>query len=174
MCYKNFCKESLNVFGNASCVEDTGELEHPSLNFDEDTSIRDDEWKQYDKLVVCLDNGHGEDTPGKRSPYALSGKEPALYFREYSWTREIAKRLKEALEKNGVEVYLVCPETKSIPLTTRYKRANNKQQEDRGKHHLFISIHVNAASNGEWSNARGWSAYTTTAKNNSDKLAECL
>ena len=45
----------LDVFGNAGCVEDTGELEHPSLNFEEDTSIRDDEWKQYDKLVVCLD-----------------------------------------------------------------------------------------------------------------------
>ena len=70
MCYKNFCKGVLNGFGNAGCVEDTGELEHPSLNFDEDTSIRDDEWKQYDNLVICLDNGHGEDTPGKRSPYA--------------------------------------------------------------------------------------------------------
>ena len=97
-----------------------------------------------------------------------------MYFREYSWTREIAKRLKAALEKNGVEVYMVCPETKDISLTTRYKRANSKQQEDRGKHHLFISIHVNAASNGEWSNARGWSAYTTPGQNNSDKLAECL
>lgn len=174
MCYKNFCKGVLNGFGNANCVEDTGELEQPSLNFDEDTSIRDDEWKQYDNLVVCLDNGHGEDTPGKRSPYASSGKEPALYFREYSWTREITKRLKTALEKNGVEVYMVCPETKDISLTTRYKRANNKQQEDRGKHHLFISVHANAASNGEWSNARGWCAFTTKGNTNSDKLAECL
>ena len=69
---------------------------------------------------------------------------------------------------------MVCPETKDISLTTRYKRANNKQQEDRGKHHLFISVHANAASNGDWCNARGWSAYTTTGNNNSDKLAECL
>ena len=46
MYYKNFCKGVLNCFGNAGCVEDTGELEHPSISFDEDTSIRDDEWKQ--------------------------------------------------------------------------------------------------------------------------------
>ena len=175
MCYKTFCKGVLNGVGNAGCVEDTGELEHPSLNFDEDTSIRDDEWKQYDNLVICLDNGHGEDTPGKRSPYASSGKEPALYFREYSWTREIAKRLKAALEKNGVEVYMVCPETKDISLTTRYKRANSFAEEHSELKPLLISVHANAYGNGDnWNSARGQCAYTTKGQNNSDKLAECL
>lgn len=172
MCCRDICK---NLFGQTSVnTEDTGELSHPSINFEEDTLVRDDEWKQYPNLVVCLDNGHGEDTPGKRSPYASHGSLPALYFREYEWAREIAKMLKEALEKSGVEVYMVCPETKDISLTTRYKRANSKQQEDRNKSHVFVSIHANAASNGQWSNARGWSAYTTKGKTNSDKFAECL
>ncbi|MBQ0142118.1 MAG: N-acetylmuramoyl-L-alanine amidase, partial [Prevotellaceae bacterium] len=35
-------------------------------------------------MTILIDNGHGSDTPGKRSPDGL--------FREYSYTREIARR----------------------------------------------------------------------------------
>lgn len=38
----------------------------------------------------------------------------------------------------------------------------------------MLSVHVNAAGNGGWYNATGWSAYTTIGKTNSDNLAECL
>ena len=34
-----------------------------------------------------------------------------------------------------------------------------------------VSIHCNAAGNGEWMNARGWSAYTTKGKTKADELA---
>lgn len=40
-------------------------------------------------MIVIIDNGHGEDTAGKRSP---DGR-----LREYAYAREIAKRLQCAL-----------------------------------------------------------------------------
>ena len=131
--------------------------------------------KQYPNLVVCLDNGHGSNTPGKCSPYSAYGVEPEIPFREYLFSREIVDILKEKLEDHGIEVYVVVPEDTDIPLKTRYKRINNRKAEDPNKKYLMISIHANAAGNGKaWMNARGWSAYTTVGQNNSDKLAECL
>jgi N-acetylmuramoyl-L-alanine amidase len=46
--------------------------------------------------------------------------------------------------------------------------------KSKGDTAIVISIHVNAAGNGGWFNATGWSAYTTKGKTTSDKLAECL
>ena len=41
--------------------------------------------------VILIDNGHGKETPGKRSPDAVAGKVTSpLYFREFSWTRQCA------------------------------------------------------------------------------------
>lgn len=131
--------------------------------------------KQYPNLVVCLDNGHGSNTPGKCSPYSAYGIQPELPFREYQFSREIVDILKKKLELHGIEVYVVVPEDTDISLKTRYKRINNRKLEDPDKKYLMISVHANAAGNGtSWLNARGWSAYTTKGQNNSDKLAECL
>ena len=131
--------------------------------------------KQYPNLIVCLDNGHGENTPGKCSPYSAYQVEPELPFREYKWARELVDILKEKLEDHGVEVFIVTPEEKDIPLKTRYQRINKKKAENPDKKILMVSIHVNAAGDGkQWMNARGWSAYTTKGQNNSDKLADCL
>ena len=44
-------------------------------------------------MKVLIDNGHGENTKGKRSP---DGK-----LREYAWTREIADMLVLELGKMG-------------------------------------------------------------------------
>ena len=41
-------------------------------------------------MIIILDAGHGENTPGKRSP---DGK-----LREYKYCREIMKSVKEGLE----------------------------------------------------------------------------
>lgn len=78
-------------------------------------------------MTILLDNGHGQDTPGKRSPDG--------FFREYSYTRFLASHIQQ----------------------------------------LLISLHVNAAGNGqEWMNARGWSCYTTPAQTRADSLATAL
>lgn len=133
--------------------------------------------KNYSNVIVCLDNGHGEETPGKRSPYSAKGIPPKLPFREYQYCREIVERLKNELVELGFEVFVVTPETWDVKLTPRANRVNQVASEAKkeGKHTLMISVHNNAAGNGDaWKEAYGWSAWTTKGKTNSDKLADSL
>ena len=44
-------------------------------------------------MKILIDNGHGENTPGKRSPDGT--------FREYAYTREIADEVVRELAKRG-------------------------------------------------------------------------
>lgn len=52
-------------------------------------------------VVVCLDNGHGSDTPGKCSPWSACKVPPEIPFREYEYCRDIVRRLAPILEKEG-------------------------------------------------------------------------
>lgn len=132
--------------------------------------------KQYANLAVCLDNGHAKSTPGKRSPYLVSGAEPKLPLYEYEFNRKVVTVLKQKLEKLGISVFIVCPEVEEdVKLTPRYKRANEYQAKHPDKKCIFISVHANnIGDGGSWTKARGWSAYTTKGQNTSDILAECL
>jgi N-acetylmuramoyl-L-alanine amidase len=123
-----------------------------------------DKKKNYMKILI--DNGHGEDTKGKRSP---DGR-----LLEYSYTREIAEYVVNKLKELGYDAERVVTETKDISLSERVKRVNKHCDKIGAKNVVFVSIHCNAASNGKWINARGWSAYTTKGTTNSDKLAECI
>lgn len=128
-------------------------------------------------VVICLDNGHGENTPGKRSPWSASKVPPELPFREYLYCREIVSRLAKVLNDEGYPVYIVTPEDNDIELKERGKRINDVVAEAKvnGMHTISISIHNNAAGKGDaWKEAYGWSVWTTRGQNNSDKLAQCL
>ena len=116
--------------------------------------------------VVILDNGHGENTPGKRSP--------DWTLREYKWNRDFVDELVPMLEKEGYIVYKIVTEDKDISLTERANRVNKICAKHGAGNCVFISVHVNAAGMGDWMKATGWSAWTTKGKTNSDKLAECL
>lgn len=128
-------------------------------------------------VVVCLDNGHGEETPGKRSPWSANKVPPTLPFREYMYCREIVRMLADALKADGYEVKIITPELNDVTLAERGRRINAavKEAKKAGKHTLSISIHNNAAGSGkEWKKAYGWSVWTIPGQNNSDKLAQCL
>lgn len=119
-------------------------------------------------ITIILDNGHAEQTPGKRSP---DGK-----FREYQYVREIVAGIVEKLTKLGIKSIRLVPEIeKDISLSERVKRANKIYSES-GKKAILISVHCNAAGNGsQWMNARGWSVFIAqNASSNSKKLANCL
>lgn len=122
----------------------------------------------YKNIYVILDNGHGIDTAGKRSP---DGR-----LREYAWAREIVKRIKSELDSLGIESTILVPEDKDISLTERVKRANSihSREHSKGKVVILLSIHCNAAGNGEWKNARGWSAWTSRGITKSDDIANAL
>ena len=118
-------------------------------------------------MKILLDAGHGIDTPGKRSPDGA--------FREYLWNREVAELTYTFLEEHGYDVDMVVTETNDIPLKTRVRRVNEVCNLHGSANVLLISIHANAAGNGEdWMNAQGWSAYTTKGMTESDRVASCM
>lgn len=123
-------------------------------------------------VKILLDNGHGENTLGKRSPFSNSGVLPNIEFYEYAWNREIARMVYDKLISLNYDVELLVPEIKDISLSERVARVN-KQCDKLGKNNvLLVSIHANAAGDGsQWENGRGWEAYTSVGKTNSDYVA---
>ena len=118
-------------------------------------------------MKILIDNGHGSNTPGKRSPDGL--------FREYAYTREIAAKVTFSLRKKGYDADLLVPELYDVSLLERVHRVNVKCQSLGANNVLLVSIHVNAAGNGkEWKNARGWEAWTSRGQTEGDKLADYL
>lgn len=118
-------------------------------------------------MKVLIDNGHGENTPGKRSP---DGR-----LREWAYSREIADRVVFELRKRGVDAERIVKEDTDVPLAERCRRANAVYRET-GKKAILISIHCNAAGSGaSWMNAKGWSVFVSNnASNSSKKLANSL
>ena len=156
-------------------IEETFEetFKEPQENIEE----QEDELEESHKVLICLDNGHGEETPGKRSPWSACKVPPQLSFREYEYCREIVTRLALVLLNEGFEVFVVVPEDYDVSLAERGRRINEmvKYAKSHNMHALSISIHNNAAGNGkEWKNAYGWSVWTTLGQNNSDILAQAL
>ena len=118
-------------------------------------------------MKILLDNGHGNNTPGKRSPDGL--------LREYAYTREIAALVAVRLRKEGYDAELLVPELFDVKLLDRVHRVNVKCQAYGASNVLLVSIHCNAAgSSKEWMNGRGWEAWTSKGQTEGDKLAECL
>ena len=132
---------------------------------------------RYKKIVIFLTPGHTNKTPGKCSPDKS--------LKEWEYNRTIVHRIEKELDELGIEHWNSHPEdgwadnshtNDSKDLVLRAQRINKKYAEvkAKGKTAIMLSIHVNAAGNGEWKNAQGWSAWTTRGQNNSDKLADCL
>lgn len=115
-------------------------------------------------MKILIDNGHGSDTPGKRSP---DGK-----FLEYRYNRIIAARVISDLADCGYDAQLLVPEENDVPLRERVRRVNAHCDALGAANVLLVSIHVNAAAaDGKWHTATGWSAYTTPGITKSDLLA---
>lgn len=115
------------------------------------------------KTVILIDNGHGKETAGKRSPDGV--------LREYAWAREVARMVCDELQAEGYAARLLVPEERDVPLAERCRRAN---QYDKRKS-ILVSIHNNAAGDGsKWMRARGWAIYTTRGITEADSLAEAI
>ena len=117
-------------------------------------------------MRILIDNGHGENTPGKRSP---DGK-----LREWEYTRRIADMVIIGLRNKGIDAERTVKEMVDIPLSVRCRRANTIYRET-GGNAILVSIHCNAAGSGiDWMQAKGWSAYTSKGSTKADVLASCL
>lgn len=118
-------------------------------------------------MKILIDNGHGVNTSGKRSP---DGK-----FKEYAYTREIAREVVKQLCAEGYDAELLVPEETDISLSTRCARANAFCNKLGAKNVCLVSIHTNASGDGvNWGRATGWEAWTSPGQTQGDKLADCL
>ena len=126
-------------------------------------------------MKILIDNGHGIQTKGKRSP---DGQ-----LLEYAYTRDLARQVVKILQYRGYDSELLVPEDDDIPLSERVRRVNEicltyEPPCLASTGHpdvILISLHINAAGDGtKWMNATGWSCYTCKGQTQSDKLAACL
>lgn len=117
-------------------------------------------------MKILIDNGHGEDTAGKRSPDGV--------LIEYKYAREIAEAIERELLTKGYDAKRIVPENNDVPLAERARRVNEYCGKYGNANVVLVSIHCNAAGNGEWMNARGWSAYTSKGTTKADELATML
>ncbi|MEO6444580.1 MAG: N-acetylmuramoyl-L-alanine amidase [Gemmatimonadaceae bacterium] len=102
------------------------------------------------KPVIVIDAGHGGRDRGMSGPIGSRRK-----VHEADITLSVARRLREALLKRGVDVVMTRSTDTLIALHDRGRIAN------RARGDVFLSIHVNAA-NPRWRNAaaaRGFETY---------------
>ena len=118
-------------------------------------------------MKILIDNGHGVDTKGKRSPDGC--------LLEYAQNRLLAGRIVTALQARGLDASLLVPEETDIPLPERCRRVNAWCRQLGKDNVIVISIHANAAGRGDrWYDATGWCAYTSRGNTRADALATAL
>lgn len=110
--------------------------------------------------IVILDNGHGKETAGKRSPIWSDGSQ--LF--EWEFNRDIVRRIAEKLQDDGVPYRILVPEENDISLSERVKRANEIAKENNGKVYV-LSVHANAGG------GTGWEVYTSPGETKADAIA---
>lgn len=85
--------------------------------------------------VIAIDNGHGYNTAGNRTPpFPNTGQ----VVKEWEFNHPTARKLKELLEQDGYKVIMVSDTVEDTPLKSRTTKANNEKVD------LYISIHYNA------------------------------
>lgn len=116
-------------------------------------------------VTVIIDNGHGDNTPGKRSPDSR--------LREFAYCREIARRVSTELSLCGIKSIMIVPELTDTPLNERVRRVNDLCRKLGSKNVVLVSIHNNAAgADGKWHNAKGFSVFISkNASAHSKRLA---
>lgn len=95
-------------------------------------------------MLVATDNGHGQETSGKRTPPFPDGS----VMKENTFNRAVVGYLIAELERNGFETINVAPEMTDTALSVRTTRANNAKAD------IYISVHANAYGDG-WNDANG-------------------
>ena len=84
-------------------------------------------------MKILIDTGHGENTPGKRSP---DGK-----FREYLYVREIADQVVAQLRQRGYDAERIVMEFSDVALAERARRVNEVCGRLGTKNVILVSIH---------------------------------
>ena len=131
--------------------------------------------------LLCLDDGHGVETAGKRTPAFPDGK----VIRENVWNKAVISLIAKDAQRLGFKVLLTAPEDTDTPLKVRTDRANAawsayvKQLQAQGvklanpkKAAILYSQHYNAMeSTWDGSKAEGVSTHYYPGSIEGHKLA---
>ncbi|WP_044639727.1 N-acetylmuramoyl-L-alanine amidase [Risungbinella massiliensis] len=111
-------------------------------------------------ILIAIDDGHGQETSGKRTPAisALGGR----VIRENEFNRKVADLLAIALQRCGFRTLFVAPGNADTPLSTRTATAN------RANAAAYISIHYNAGG------GEGVETYHYPGSSSGKRLAEAI
>ena len=115
--------------------------------------------------MIILDNGHGMDTPGKRSPIWEDGS----YLLEWKYCRAMVKEIAKGLKALDIPCHILVPEDNDIPLRTRIQRTNRIAAQNGISQTLLVSVHLNAAQS--INSASGWEIHTSPGETQSDEFA---
>lgn len=113
--------------------------------------------------VFLLDNGHGKETAGKRSPVWPDGSQ--LF--EWSFNRDMVARIKARAVKAGLLVVELVPESEDVSLAERVTRANRWHDATNARA-VLISIHANAGG------GTGFEVYTSRGRTKADNYASVI
>ena len=118
------------------------------------------------KILWILDNGHGMDTPGKRSPMLTDGRQ----LLEYRFNREVVDQMLLLLEVKSLKSFQLVPEEEDVPLSTRVSRAN---QLFKTNICVLVAVHSNAYGDGvRFTVPRGIESYYYHSSEAGRKIAE--
>lgn len=114
--------------------------------------------------LIALDDGHGMETPGKRTPPLPDG----TVMRENEFNRAVVAKLDAHLKRCGFRTLLVAPGDNDVPLKTRTDAANAAKAD------LYVSVHANAIGSGEWNGTQGIETFHFPGSINGKKAAEII
>ncbi|MEK3955290.1 N-acetylmuramoyl-L-alanine amidase family protein [Psychrobacillus sp. FSL K6-1464] len=114
--------------------------------------------------LIALDDGHGIETAGKRTPVVPELGRP---IKENEFNRAVVKIMDEHLRFIGFKTLLVAPTDADTSLVARTNLANSKGAD------AYFSIHFDAMGN-VWGSAEGHSIFVYPGSTTSKKLAECV
>ena len=115
-------------------------------------------------MKIAIDDGHGMETAGKRTPAFSDGS----VMRENEFNRAVVAYLHDELIRNGFSVVLTAPEDTDTSLATRVQRANDAHAD------YFVSVHANAFGNG-WNDANGVESFVYALNDaKTTGLARCI
>ena len=109
------------------------------------------------KYLIALDDGHGMETPGKRTPKLLENlyidgklvRKKGEVIKENEFNRAVVKYLEKALKRCGFDVLLVSPTDEDVSLQARVNRANSAGAD------AYVSKHYNAVGDKWQTKAKG-------------------
>lgn len=116
-------------------------------------------------MLIALDDGHGMETAGKRTPKMPDGK----VIKENQFNSAVVKYMAEHLNRCGFKTLMVAPTDADTPMKDRVRLANKHGAD------AYISVHYDAFDGKfDGNDPEGHTVFINPGSKKGRKLAECV